>query len=157
MKAQDKGIRSKRVQPLGQSLVVSIPKELDSNQAKASVEQLMDGQPVGRFPSYRQAVLTDKRELVIRGLGHNTSDIRKLSYEIEYVWTQAAKRARQKRNQQRRDKQITLVLLGLLAALFTVEAFGGEVNWELTTMGTEYGVASTTNEKRARGHLRAVV
>lgn len=107
-----------RVQPEGQALVVPIPDGLDPTRALRSVERLLDKQPITRFPGYKPVGTTDKRQIVVRGLGYDTTDIQRFGGEIERAWTRAA-------NWRRYKWVIGALVIGLLALLLAAYGHAG--------------------------------
>ena len=137
MTAHTNGIRFTREQPIGKSLVVSYPKGMPQKFAERSARALLSRQPRHRFPDYQQFGHTDDHQLVIQGLGHDLEAIQKFDSELQGYWFRAWSRAKygivwpgtgldrlRFWREERRDKVITLVLIGLLAALFAVDAYG---------------------------------
>lgn len=114
-------VRMWRVQPEGQALVVPIPDGLDPTRALRSVERLLDKQPITRFPDYCPVGVTDKGQLVVRGLGHDTMDIQRFGGEIKRAWARSA-------NWRRHRWIIGALAVGLL--VFSIfQANAGEWPW----------------------------
>lgn len=103
-------VRMWRVQPEGQALVLPIPDGLDPTLATRSLKRLLDRQPITRFSSYRPVGVTDKGQIVVRGLGHHTSDIQRFSGEIQRAWARSA-------NWRRHRWTIGALAVGLLAVV----------------------------------------
>ncbi len=140
MSTQTSGARFSRVRPVGQSLVTGYPRDMPPKFAERSARALLARQPRRRFPDYQQFGFTDDHRLVISGLGHDLEAIRKFDKELQGYWFRAWSRAKHGtiwpgtrldrmrfRQDERRDKWITLALVGLLAVLFAVEAIADDV------------------------------
>ena len=113
-----------RVQPEGQALVVPIPDSLDPTRALRSVERLLDKQPITRFPDYCPVGVTDKGQLVVRGLGHDTMDIQRFGGEIKRAWARSA-------NWRRHRWTVAALAVGLLVLLLASHVHAGRWSpWE---------------------------